>query len=57
MSLRTIINSLIFIVILALIAFLVFNFITDFRTTLFVVIVLVAAIYAKAHFFKRHVER
>lgn len=57
MQLKTLIDSLIFIVIIGLIAFLIINFITDFRTTLLVVLALTAAGWVKAHFFKGHADR
>jgi len=57
MKTRIIVESLTLLVVVGLIAFLIFRFVTDFKTTLLVVLALAAAGFIKSHFFKRDSSR
>jgi len=53
MKTRIIVESLTLLVIVSLFVFLIFRFITDFKTTLLVVLALATAGFIKNHFFKK----
>jgi len=57
MKTRIIVESLTLLVVVGLIAFLIFRFVTDFKTTLLVVLALAAAGFIKSHFFKKDSSR
>lgn len=57
MKTRIIVESLTLLVVVSLIAFLIFRFVTAFKTTLLVVLALAVAGFIKKHFFKRDSSR
>jgi len=57
MKTRIIVESLTLLVIVSLFAFLIFRFVTDFKTTLLVVLALATVGFIKSHFFKKNASR
>ncbi|MFD1548731.1 hypothetical protein [Levilactobacillus fuyuanensis] len=57
MKTRIIVESLTLLVVVGLIAFLIFRFVTDFKTTLLVILALAVAGFIKNHFFKKDASR
>jgi len=53
MKTRIIVESLTLLVIVSLFVFLIFRFVTDFKTTLLVVLALATVGFIKSHFFKK----
>ncbi|WP_407889829.1 hypothetical protein [Levilactobacillus sp. N40-8-2] len=57
MNTRILVESVTLLIIVGLIALLIFRFVTDFKTTLLVVLALVTAGFIKSHFFKKDETR
>ncbi|KRL93448.1 hypothetical protein ACUIJQ_02520 [Levilactobacillus hammesii] len=53
MNSRIVIESLVLLIIFSLLVFLIFSLITDFRTTLLLILLLTTVGFIKTHFFKK----